>query len=103
MRTRHVLITCFLSIGPICLANTIELTGLGATTATASSEAAGLVQRQQETAKNTASSANVLDELKQRTRQLEAQIEAQLTERNQQVATTVNSEQPAEPKIGTCP
>jgi FimV-like protein len=96
MRTRHVLITCFLSIGPICLANTIELTGVGAATATASSEAAGLVQTQQETAKNTASSANVLDELKQRTRQLEAQIEAQLTERNQQVATTVNSEQPVE-------
>ena len=96
MRTRHVLITCFLSIGPICLANTIELTGVGATTATASSEAAGLVQTQQETAKNTASSANVLDELKQRTQQLEAQIEAQLTERNQQAATTINSGQPAE-------
>ena len=96
MRIRHAIISCFLSIGPICLANTIEQTPVNATTATAGSETTGLAQTQQETAKNTASNATLLDELKQRTRQLEAQIEAQLTEKNHQAATTVNNEQSAE-------
>ena len=96
MRIRHAIISCFLSIGPICLANTIEQTPVNATTATAGSETTSLAQTQQETAKNTASNATLLDELKQRTRQLEAQIEAQLTEKNHQAATTVNNEQSAE-------